>query len=167
MDKTQSCPSHVCYPLGFSVDSGTDLADWEFKYIGLPKFIEAFEECPVTSLKDLIQFNKDHAKQAMPPRESQQLFHEQGSSDTVVSICLAHTDQADLVKAQERNEPEEEIKLLGERLRAKSRKILDQIYEKESINIIAAPVDSAFCIYSAAAGKQRRLVLETFEKQWC
>ncbi|KAK8140053.1 amidase [Apiospora sp. TS-2023a] len=112
-------------------DAIMPIAYWEFKHIGLPKFIDAFEECPVRSLEDLILFNKEHAEQAMPP---------------------PHTDQADLIKAQERDEPEKEIKLLGEKLRAKARMILDQIYEKEKINLIAAPVDSAFCIYSAAAG---------------
>lgn len=48
--------------------------------------------------------------------------------------------------------------LIGEKLRAKARQILDQIYEKENVDLIAAPVDSAFCIYSAAAGKQGGLV---------
>ncbi|KAK8035698.1 amidase, partial [Apiospora marii] len=108
-----------------------DPADWEFKHIGLLKFIEAFDDCPIKSLEDLIQFNKDHAEQAMPP---------------------PHTDQADLIKAQERNEPAGEIKLLGEKLRAKAKQILDQIFKKENVDLIAAPVDSAFCIYPAAAG---------------
>lgn len=81
------------------------------------------------------------------------IFPWQADSDTVAPVLAAHTDQADLIKAQERNEPEEEIKLLGQKLRAKARQILDPIFEKEDINLIAAPVDSAFCIYSAAAGK--------------
>ncbi|KAK7941436.1 amidase [Apiospora aurea] len=113
------CPSH------------TDLTDWEFKHIGLPMFIEAFDECPATSLEDLIKFNKDHAEQAMP---------------------RPYEDQTDLIKAQAMSEPEQEIKLLGEKLRVKAREILDEIYEKENIDLIAAPVDSAFCIYAAAAG---------------
>ncbi|KAK8054989.1 amidase [Apiospora rasikravindrae] len=86
-------------------DAITPIAYWEFKHIGLPKFVEAFDKCPVTSLEDLIRFNKDHAEQAMPPREFCPLKH-----------------------------------------------ILDEIYEKEKINLIAAPVDSPFCIYAAAAG---------------
>lgn len=50
-------------------DFHTDLTDWECKHIGLPNFIDAFDECPITSLEDLIQFNKYHVEQAMPPRE--------------------------------------------------------------------------------------------------
>ncbi|KAK8087765.1 hypothetical protein PG997_002726 [Apiospora hydei] len=112
-------------------DAIMPIAYWEFKHIGLPKFIEEFDECPVTSLEGLVKFNKDHAEQAMPS---------------------PYTDQTDLIKAQAMNKPEQEIKLLGEKLRAKARKILDEIYEKENIDLIAAPVDSAFCIYAAAAG---------------
>ncbi|KAK8043737.1 amidase [Apiospora phragmitis] len=93
--------------------------------------VASFDESPVASLEQLIQFNEDHAEQAMPP---------------------PHTDQTDLIKAQKMDEPEEEIRLLGEKLRAKARHIVDQVYEKENFDLIAAPVDSAFCIYAAAAG---------------
>ncbi|KAK8126904.1 Amidase signature domain protein [Apiospora kogelbergensis] len=112
-------------------DAIMPIAYWEFKHIGLPNFIDAFDECLVTSLEDLIQLNKDHAETAMPP---------------------PHTEQNDLIKALEMNEPAREIKILGDKLRAKTRRILDEIYEEQNINLIAAPVDSAFCIYAAAAG---------------
>ncbi|KAK7968843.1 amidase [Apiospora saccharicola] len=126
-------------PIACSIGSDADLADWEFKHIGLPEFIEAFEECPVRSLEDLIQLIRN-----MPSRHCHHVsFHPCWTNRvtliTVVFIFVAHTDQADLIKAQERNEPEKEIKLLGEKLRARARQILDQIYEKENINLIAAP----------------------------
>lgn len=45
------------------------LSVWEFKNVGILRFIESFDECPVSSAEDIVKFNKDNSEKAMPPRK--------------------------------------------------------------------------------------------------
>lgn len=50
-------------------------------------------------------------------------------------------------------ENKEKIDELKHDLRVAARDILDDLFEKEEINIVAAPGDSSLCVHAAAAGK--------------
>jgi hypothetical protein len=51
------------------------------------------------------------------------------------------------------NDEKEKIDALKLDLRNAAKDILDDVFDKEKINIIAAPGDSPLCIHAAAAGK--------------
>lgn len=44
--------------------------DWEFRNVCIPKFLETFDECPVSSVEDIVKFNEENKERAMPERES-------------------------------------------------------------------------------------------------
>ena len=44
-------------------------SDWDFKHIGIPKFVRAFENCPIKSVEDIVNFNEAHKGKAMPKRK--------------------------------------------------------------------------------------------------
>lgn len=50
-------------------------------------------------------------------------------------------------------EERDKIDELKQSLRGTARGILDDLFEKEEINILAAPGDSSLCVHAAAAGK--------------
>ncbi|KAK6201826.1 hypothetical protein LQW54_009321 [Pestalotiopsis sp. IQ-011] len=134
--------SHGCkveYPVKFpnadelTVDGKSpvmSIAFWEFKNIGLPGFIQSFETCDVSNLEDLVSFNEANKHQALPN----------------------DTDQELLVKSLSCTESEEDIDHLTKVLRSKAREIVDGVLERSNIDLIAAPTDSAFATYAAAAG---------------
>ncbi|KAI0144710.1 amidase signature domain-containing protein [Pestalotiopsis sp. NC0098] len=134
--------SHGCkvkYPVEFpSADELTvdgkspvmSIAFWEFKNIGLPGFIQSFETCDVNNLEDLVNFNETNKHQALPN----------------------DTDQELLVKSLACTESQEDINHLTKVLREKARKIVDGVLERSNIDLLAAPTDSAFATYAAAAG---------------
>ena len=41
---------------------------WEFKNIGIPRFIESFNTCSVQNLQEIVDFNERNKEKAMPPR---------------------------------------------------------------------------------------------------
>lgn len=51
------------------------------------------------------------------------------------------------------NEAKEKIDALKQDLRSTATQILDEAFNKEQVNLIAAPGDSSLCIHAAAAGK--------------
>ncbi|KAM0817794.1 putative Amidase signature domain-containing protein [Seiridium cardinale] len=114
---------------------GTDaimpIAFSEFRDIGIPEFIQSFEECAVKDLADLIKFNEENQEKALPPPD---------------------TDQDLLIKALESTNSEERLDYLRNGLRGKARHIVDKALADQDLDIIAAPTDSALAIYAAAAG---------------
>lgn len=72
-------------------------------------------------------------------------------------ISLAFAEQDELVKANSYNDSIEDMDELKQSLRARAKKILDDVFDKEGVNIIAASGDSSLCIHSAAAGKEYHL----------
>ncbi|KAM0418935.1 hypothetical protein ACHAPT_012093 [Fusarium lateritium] len=50
------------------------------------------------------------------------------------------------------SDDEERIRHLKQELRATAKQVLDEMFEKEQVNLIAAPGDSALCVHAAAAG---------------
>jgi len=65
----------------------------------------------------------------------------------------AFTEQNDLIKALWNNDKEEYISSLRKGIRSTAKRILDQVFEDENVNIIAAPADSPLCIHAAASGE--------------
>jgi amidase len=51
------------------------------------------------------------------------------------------------------SDEKEKIDVLKQDLRNTAKDILDDAFDKEKINIIAAPGDSSLCVHAAAAGK--------------
>jgi len=59
-----------------------------------------------------------------------------------------------LTKARDNDDSEAHITTLKKGLRTVARKIINEVFEKEGVNIIAASADSPLCIHAAAAGKE-------------
>ncbi|KAK6833337.1 hypothetical protein PG987_008031 [Apiospora arundinis] len=111
--------------------TGIHISFWDFKHIGLPEFIDAFNECPVTQLEDIVNFNDANRATAMPE---------------------PYTEQDLLLRAQGFADSPEEINVMKEELRAKGRSILDEVFERDNVDLIGAPGDSPLCVHAAAAG---------------
>jgi amidase len=91
------------------------------------------------------------------------LFH-----TSLISVCTYHTskltwfqyaefpEQGDLIKARDNVDAEEHIAALKEGLRAVAKNVLNAVFEREGVNIIAAPADSSLCIHAAASGMDFR-----------
>lgn len=47
----------------------------------MPEFLKVFDECPVSSVEDIVKFNEENKERAMPERES----------TTQLTISLAFT----------------------------------------------------------------------------
>ncbi|KAK0615178.1 amidase signature domain-containing protein [Bombardia bombarda] len=105
------------------------IAFWDFKNVCIPRFLEAFDECSVRNLDDIVRFNKENKEKCLPP---------------------PHTEQDDLIKALASNEKAEDITALKTKLRAVGKRILDKILDR--VSIIAAPGDSPLCVHAAVAG---------------
>ncbi len=45
------------------------MLDWDFKHITMPRFIAAFDKCPMGSVEDIIKFNETNKDRAMPARK--------------------------------------------------------------------------------------------------
>jgi amidase len=39
---------------------------WDFKNLCIPRFLQAFDECPVKSLDDIVKFNEEHKDKCLP-----------------------------------------------------------------------------------------------------
>lgn len=59
----------------------------------------------------------------------------------------------------------ESIDILKRELRSTAKQVLNEVFDHEIINLIAAPGDSPLCIYAAAAGKHHILSFSPF-KAW-
>ncbi|KAJ5614229.1 amidase signature enzyme [Penicillium herquei] len=106
-------------------------ANWDFKNLCIPRFVDLFHECPITSVEDIVKFNKENAEKALP---------------------APFTEQNDLEGAMKTTDKKDHIDELKNNLRKAARDILDEVFENEGINILAAPGDSSLCIHAAAAG---------------
>ncbi|KAK6078644.1 hypothetical protein SCUP515_09694 [Seiridium cupressi] len=103
----------------------------DLKHIGIPTFIEGFSDAPVTSLEDIVRFNENNKDLAMPE---------------------PFTKQDQLLQALKATETPEEIALLKQKFREKGKSIINDVLNRENVNLIAAPGDSPMCIHAAAAG---------------
>ncbi|KAJ6031316.1 amidase signature enzyme [Penicillium herquei] len=107
------------------------IAYWDFKNLCIPRFVDSFHEYSITSVEHIVNFNKENADKALP---------------------APFTEQNDLENAMKSTDGKDHIDELKRNLRKAARDILDDIFEKEDINILAAPGDSSLCIHAAAAG---------------
>ncbi|KAL7930155.1 amidase signature domain-containing protein [Trichoderma chlorosporum] len=107
------------------------IAFWEFKNVGILRFIDSFDECPVNSAEDIVKFNKDNSDKAMPP---------------------PYTEQKDLEKSLKCNDDPEKIEGLRNGLRQVAQQIINTAFDTQGVNLIVAPGDSSLCIHAAAAG---------------
>ncbi|KAL7941016.1 amidase signature domain-containing protein [Trichoderma barbatum] len=107
------------------------IAFWEFKNVGILRFINSFDECPVSSAEDIVKFNKDNSSKAMPP---------------------PYTEQNDLEKSLSCNDDPEKIEGLRNGLRHVAQQIINTAFDTQGVNLIVAPGDSSLCIHAAAAG---------------
>lgn len=72
--------------------------------------------------------------------------------NSLLMIHTAFTEQNDLEAAMNSTETKQNIDILKQDLRSKARQILDEAFDKQQVNLIAAPGDSPLCIHAAAAG---------------
>ncbi|KAJ5928417.1 amidase signature enzyme [Penicillium verhagenii] len=107
------------------------IAYWDFKNVCIPEFIGSFDECAVTSVADIVRFNKESSDIALP---------------------APFVEQNDLEGAMNANESKTHIDQLKNDLRKAARDILDACFEREKINVLAAPGDSSLCVHASAAG---------------
>ncbi|KAJ2996750.1 hypothetical protein NUW58_g878 [Xylaria curta] len=112
-------------------DAIMPIAFWDFKHIGIPTFIEGFSDAPVASLEDIVRFNEQNQSLTMPE---------------------PFTKQDQLLRALDIAGTSEEIAQLKQKLREMGKSIINRVLDAENVNCIAAPADSAICIYTAAAG---------------
>ncbi|KAK3185859.1 hypothetical protein K4F52_005313 [Lecanicillium sp. MT-2017a] len=122
-------PIHV--PDVSSLPDAIHIAHWDFKHICIPNFVAAFDDCPVKTVEDIVNFNEAHKDKAMP---------------------APYTEQNDLIKAMNKSEDPELIQQMKKELRNKAREILGKLFEENGVNLLVAPCDSGFCVYAAAAG---------------
>ncbi|KAK3941448.1 Glutamyl-tRNA amidotransferase subunit A, mitochondrial [Diplogelasinospora grovesii] len=54
------------------------IAYWDFRNICMPRFIQAFDECPVQSIEGIIRFNRENKDKAMPYPYTEQPKWERG-----------------------------------------------------------------------------------------
>ncbi|KAI0468028.1 amidase signature enzyme [Xylaria cf. heliscus] len=107
------------------------VAYWDFKNVTIPEFINCFDTCHVDTLEDIINFNEQHTNIAMPE---------------------PFPGQDQLITSNTCNDAANDIAKLKQELRSQGRKILDDAFDSEDVNIIAAPGDSPLCVYAAVAG---------------
>ncbi|KAJ5122759.1 Amidase [Penicillium atrosanguineum] len=107
------------------------IAYWDFKNVCIPRFIRSFRECSVTSVADIVKFNKENSEKALP---------------------APFVEQNDLEGAMNNMEEKQQIDELKRDLRKAGRDILDDLFDKEKINIVAGPGDSSLCVHASAAG---------------
>ncbi|KAJ5310397.1 uncharacterized protein N7443_002858 [Penicillium atrosanguineum] len=107
------------------------IAYWDFKNVCIPRFIRSFRECSVTSVADIVKFNKKNSEKALP---------------------APFVEQNDLEGAMNNIEEKQQIDELKRDLRKAGRDILDDLFDKEKINIVAGPGDSSLCVHASAAG---------------
>ncbi|KAL6831996.1 amidase signature domain-containing protein [Trichoderma camerunense] len=119
----EMCPPHE--------GTAEQMAIWEFKNVGILRFIESFDECPVSSAEDIVKFNKDNSEKAMPP---------------------PYTEQGDLEKTLGCNDDPAKIEGLRNGLRQVGQQIINTAFDTQGVNLIVAPGDSSLCIHAAAAG---------------
>ncbi|KAK3303460.1 amidase signature domain-containing protein [Chaetomium strumarium] len=113
------------------MDAIMPIAFWEFKNICIPRFLSAFDQSPVRTLADIVAFNDAHKDNCLPS---------------------PYTNQDDLIKALNNTEAAAHIEVLKRGLRAAGRRILDQAFDNEAVDVIIAPGDCSLCIHAAAAG---------------
>ncbi|TFB01466.1 hypothetical protein CCMA1212_006409 [Trichoderma ghanense] len=104
---------------------------WEFKNVGILRFINSFDECPVRSAEDIVKFNKDNSDKAMP---------------------APYTEQGDLEKSLTYNDEPERIQALRKGLRSVARQFIDAALDTQDVKLLVAPGDSSLCVHAAAAG---------------
>lgn len=104
---------------------------WEFKNLGVPDFLAKLIHTEIRSIVDIVKFNEKHARYAMPE---------------------PHKDQDELIRAMNDASLKANIELYRTKLRKLAREILDNVFDKQSVDLIVAPADSAICVHAAAAG---------------
>ncbi|OAQ96663.1 hypothetical protein LLEC1_01445 [Akanthomyces lecanii] len=130
------------------------LAHWESKNVCMPKFLNMFDECPVTSVADIVKFNEENKERAIPERESttQLAFYRLSPAAITDKVCTAYTEQNDLIKAMNSNDSPEAVDEVKRTLRSKARSVLDTAFDEAGANLLVGTCDSAFCVHAAAAG---------------
>jgi amidase len=63
-----ACECHPNRNFWWSREANGSLKVWEFKNVCIPRFLASFDECPVRSLADIVQFNEDNRDKCLPPR---------------------------------------------------------------------------------------------------
>ncbi|KAI0153300.1 amidase signature domain-containing protein [Xylariaceae sp. FL1272] len=107
------------------------VAFWEFKNICIPRFLSFFDESPVRTLGELIKYNEKHKEKAMPEPV---------------------TGQDDLIQAEAETFDQDHVAFLRAKGREVAQHALDDAFEQQGIDMIAAPTDSSLCVYAAQAG---------------
>ncbi|KAK5654732.1 hypothetical protein OQA88_7057 [Cercophora sp. LCS_1] len=112
-------------------DAIMPIAFWDFNNICIPRFLGGFDQAPVQTLQDIVDFNQANHSKCLPP---------------------PYPEQGDLIKALDAKSPEEDVTVLKQKLRSTGKRILDAVLSRYNINMVAAPSDSPLCIHAAAAG---------------
>ncbi|KAI1290544.1 amidase signature domain-containing protein [Xylaria venustula] len=128
------------YPVTLAVESALlvsgesiirPVAFSEFKNICIPRFLSFFDEPLVRTLGELIKYNEDHKDKAMPEPV---------------------TGQDDLIQAETETFDHHHVTFLKAKGREAAQHALDDAFELQGVDMIAAPADSSLCVYAAQAG---------------
>ncbi|RAO71686.1 uncharacterized protein BHQ10_007698 [Talaromyces amestolkiae] len=129
----KGCP--LRYPISLEDTSALKgilaIAYWDFKNICIPRFINSFDDCLISSVADIVRYNNENSETALP---------------------VPFTEQNDLESAMNSTETKQDIDKVKYDLRRTARQILDGAFDEQQVKLIAAPGDSPLCIHAAAAG---------------
>ncbi|KAI1263472.1 hypothetical protein F5Y18DRAFT_429160 [Xylariaceae sp. FL1019] len=103
----------------------------QFKNTCIPRFPSFFGEAPVLTLGELIEYNEDHNEKAMPEPV---------------------TGQDNLIQAETGTFDQNHVSFPRAKGRDIAQHTLDDAFEQQGVDMIAAPADSSLCVYAAQAG---------------
>ncbi|ETS78057.1 hypothetical protein PFICI_10119 [Pestalotiopsis fici W106-1] len=112
-------------------DAIMPIAYSDFKNLGIPAFIEGFDDCPVSSLQDIVDFNLRNKSTAMPE---------------------PYPEQDQLIQALNTTEGGEDLARLKKKFRELGKSIINEVLDREKVHVIVTPGDSPLCIHAAVAG---------------
>ncbi len=112
-------------------------------------YLADLETSPVRTLKELITFNEDHAREELPPGESSLCTSNHGSLQK-----SGHDNQDILKSSYELSVSPEEYQANFDHMRHIGRdRGLDQIFDKYGVDVLTGQIDSKMMSYAACAGK--------------
>ncbi len=116
----------------------------------IQEFCDGFEDPKIRTSGDIIEYNKQHAGIAMPPRE----LHLGTSKEQSLLMFTAHANQKDLITSH--NSPlsaNEAAEAYREINRKAGKDGMDMYMKENNVEIIVACSDSTLVIWASNAGK--------------
>ncbi|KAM3502973.1 hypothetical protein MY10362_004487 [Beauveria mimosiformis] len=115
----------------YEKDATDQVTDTTFKAL-LEEYLQSVDDCKVRTLKELIEFNEEHAAEELPPSAA---------------------NQAGLIRALHATmDPEEYRKLIDQARNTCGEKGIDRVLEENEVDIILGPGDGTMFIIAGTAG---------------